>query len=160
MTLQLYSSTLKYTTRCLPAVFSQHTGWIRRVWDRSCTNTFQFSSSSFPDKSFREDHNKVGAKDRGSGHFCCWQCDESLTGQRYVLRDDHPYCIKCYESVFANSCEDCSKIIGIDSKVILLFGLRIEISHRCHPSSRKLWSLQIMTMNVVAGRVQLWSGKT
>ncbi|OQR72474.1 four and a half LIM domains protein 2 isoform X3 [Tropilaelaps mercedesae] len=27
-----------------------------------------------------------------SGHFCCWQCDDSLTGQRYVLRDEHPYC--------------------------------------------------------------------
>ena len=57
------------------------------------------------------------SKDWHSGHFCCWQCDESLTGQRYVLRDEHPYCIKCYESVFANGCEECNKIIGIDSKV-------------------------------------------
>lgn len=56
-------------------------------------------------------------KDWHSGHFCCWQCDESLTGQRYVLRDDHPYCIKCYESVFANLCDECDKTIGIDSKV-------------------------------------------
>ncbi|KAI5644003.1 LIM domain-containing protein [Phthorimaea operculella] len=59
---------------------------------------------------------KAMNKDWHSGHFCCWQCDESLTGQRYVLRDEHPYCIKCYESVFANGCEECSKIIGIDSK--------------------------------------------
>lgn len=58
-------------------------------------------------------------KDWHSGHFCCWQCDESLTGQRYVLRDEHPYCIKCYENVFANNCEECSKTIGIDSKVCL-----------------------------------------
>ena len=36
---------------------------------------------------------------------------------RYVLRDDHPYCIKCYENVFANNCDECGKIIGIDSKV-------------------------------------------
>lgn len=57
------------------------------------------------------------SKDWHSGHFSCWQCDEALTGQRYVLRDDHPYCIKCYESVFANVCEECNKIIGIDSKV-------------------------------------------
>lgn len=57
------------------------------------------------------------SKDWHSGHFCCWQCDESLTGQRYVLREDHPYCIKCYENVFANPCEECNKIIGIDSKV-------------------------------------------
>ncbi|XP_055909444.1 four and a half LIM domains protein 2 isoform X5 [Eupeodes corollae] len=62
------------------------------------------------------EYTKAMNKDWHSGHFCCWQCDESLTGQRYVIRDDHPYCIKCYENVFANTCEECSKIIGIDSK--------------------------------------------
>lgn len=59
-------------------------------------------------------------KDWHNNHFCCWQCDDSLTGQRYVLRDDHPYCIKCYEDVFANNCKECNKIIGIDSKVRML----------------------------------------
>uniref|UniRef100_A0A2A4IU48 LIM zinc-binding domain-containing protein n=1 Tax=Heliothis virescens TaxID=7102 RepID=A0A2A4IU48_HELVI len=62
------------------------------------------------------EYTKAMNKDWHSGHFCCWQCDESLTGQRYVLRDEHPYCIKCYESVFANGCEECNKTIGIDSK--------------------------------------------
>ena len=47
----------------------------------------------------------------------CHHCDDSLAGHRYVLREDHPYCIKCYESVFANNCDECQKIIGIDSKV-------------------------------------------
>ncbi|KAF4532398.1 hypothetical protein B566_EDAN003850, partial [Ephemera danica] len=65
---------------------------------------------------FSGEYTKAMSKDWHSGHFCCWQCDESLTGQRYVLRDDHPYCIKCYESVFANTCEECNKTIGIDSK--------------------------------------------
>ncbi|XP_015605900.1 zinc finger protein 845 isoform X3 [Cephus cinctus] len=65
---------------------------------------------------FSGEYTKAMNKDWHSGHFCCWQCDESLTGQRYVLRDEHPYCIKCYESVFANACEECNKIIGIDSK--------------------------------------------
>merc|ERR1711862_416128 len=46
----------------------------------------------------------------------CHQCDDSLAGHRYVLREDHPYCIKCYENVFANNCDECGKIIGIDSK--------------------------------------------
>jgi len=46
----------------------------------------------------------------------CHHCDDSLAGHRYVLREDHPYCIKCYESVFANNCDECGKIIGIDSK--------------------------------------------
>lgn len=66
---------------------------------------------------FSGEYTKAMSKDWHSGHFCCWNCDESLTGQRYVLRDEHPYCIKCYESVFANTCEECSKLIGIDSKV-------------------------------------------
>ncbi|XP_076247721.1 four and a half LIM domains protein limpet isoform X5 [Calliopsis andreniformis] len=65
---------------------------------------------------FSGEYTKAMNKDWHSGHFCCWQCDESLTGQRYVLREEHPYCIKCYESVFANGCEECNKIIGIDSK--------------------------------------------
>ena len=47
----------------------------------------------------------------------CHHCDDSLAGHRYVLRDDHPYCIKCYENVFANNCDECGKVIGIDSKV-------------------------------------------
>lgn len=74
-------------------------------------------------------------KDWHSDHFCCWQCDSTLTGQRYILRDEHPYCITCYESTFgefyiheltciisiitANVCDECGKAIGIDSKVIV-----------------------------------------
>ncbi|XP_071455620.1 prickle planar cell polarity protein 3 isoform X4 [Hetaerina americana] len=65
---------------------------------------------------FSGEYTKAMSKEWHSGHFCCWQCDESLTGQRYVLRDEHPYCVRCYESVFANLCEQCNKTIGIDSK--------------------------------------------
>lgn len=65
---------------------------------------------------FSGEYTKAMSKDWHSGHFCCWNCDESLTGQRYVLREEHPYCIKCYETVFANNCEECNTIIGIDSK--------------------------------------------
>nr|XP_050027160.1 prickle planar cell polarity protein 3-B-like isoform X2 [Dermacentor andersoni] len=65
---------------------------------------------------FSGEYTKAMNKDWHSSHFCCWQCDDSLTGQRYVLRDEHPYCVRCYEQVFANSCEECSKAIGIDSK--------------------------------------------
>merc|ERR1712179_384490 len=61
-----------------------------------------------PDK-----HNREA---RQEGDMFCHHCDDSLAGHRYVLRDDHPYCIKCYENVFANNCDECGKIIGIDSK--------------------------------------------
>ncbi|CAG2171987.1 unnamed protein product [Oppiella nova] len=56
------------------------------------------------------------SKDWHSGHFCCWQCDASLTGLRYVLREEHPFCVKCFEQIHANVCEECTKPIGIDSK--------------------------------------------
>ncbi|XP_076331853.1 four and a half LIM domains protein 3-like isoform X3 [Tachypleus tridentatus] len=65
---------------------------------------------------FSGEYTKAMSKDWHSGHFCCWQCDESLTGQRYVLRDEHPFCVRCYEQVYANTCDQCNKIIGIDSK--------------------------------------------
>ncbi|OXA49917.1 Prickle-like protein 3 [Folsomia candida] len=65
---------------------------------------------------FSGEFTKAMNKDWHSTHFCCWQCDESLTGQRYVLREEHPYCIRCYESVFANTCDECQQLIGIDSK--------------------------------------------
>ncbi|XP_023240313.1 prickle planar cell polarity protein 3-A-like isoform X1 [Centruroides sculpturatus] len=65
---------------------------------------------------FAGEYTKAMSKDWHSTHFCCWQCDETLTGQRYVLRDEHPYCVRCYEQVFSNTCDECGKPIGIDSK--------------------------------------------
>lgn len=66
------------------------------------------------------------SKDWHSDHFCCWQCDHTLTGQRYILRDEHPHCIKCYEDIFANTCDECAKPIGIDCKVMQLYFLNID----------------------------------
>ncbi|XP_072766952.1 uncharacterized protein [Anoplolepis gracilipes] len=95
-------------------------GWRgKRKEDSRSMSSFEEDTEEFVDAEdliFSGEYTKAMNKDWHSGHFCCWQCDESLTGQRYVLRDEHPYCIKCYESVFANGCEECSKIIGIDSK--------------------------------------------
>ncbi len=56
-------------------------------------------------------------QDWHTGHFACWNCNMSLTGHRYILREEHPFCIKCYENLFANTCEDCKTPIGTDSKV-------------------------------------------
>jgi len=62
------------------------------------------------------DDKKAMDKDWHSEHFNCCQCDTALAAQRYVLRDDHPYCLQCYESVFSNTCTICSTPIGVDSK--------------------------------------------
>jgi len=47
----------------------------------------------------------------------CVKCEQTLSQQRYVLHDGHPYCIHCYESEYANVCTECSQIIATDSKV-------------------------------------------
>ncbi|CAF0817822.1 unnamed protein product [Didymodactylos carnosus] len=49
-------------------------------------------------------------------NFSCWHCDKNLSGSRYILKDEHPFCIKCYEDRFANACEECKRKIGTDSK--------------------------------------------
>jgi hypothetical protein len=54
-------------------------------------------------------------------HFSCSNCKQSLTGSRYILKDENPHCIKCYEELFAHTCEECKRKIGTDSKVSVLF---------------------------------------
>ncbi|KAE8602864.1 hypothetical protein XENTR_v10014156 [Xenopus tropicalis] len=48
--------------------------------------------------------------------FDCFHCKESLYGKKYTLKDDIPYCIKCFNSLFANLCERCKKPIECNSK--------------------------------------------
>lgn len=55
----------------------------------------------------------VGGRDQ----FSCSHCERNLSGSRYILKDERPYCIKCYEDRFANTCEECRRKIGTDSKV-------------------------------------------
>ena len=55
-------------------------------------------------------------KDFHPEHFVCVSCNESLTGNQYVLTDDHPCCIPCYEQNFTHKCSCCQTRIGLDSK--------------------------------------------
>ncbi|KTF72867.1 hypothetical protein cypCar_00037001 [Cyprinus carpio] len=48
--------------------------------------------------------------------YDCHYCKESLYGKKYVLRDENPYCVKCYESLYSNTCEECKKPIGCNSR--------------------------------------------
>lgn len=49
--------------------------------------------------------------------FDCHHCEESLFGKKYVLREDSPYCVACFEVLYASTCEECQKPIGCDCKV-------------------------------------------
>lgn len=65
---------------------------------------------------FSTDFTQSLEQDWRNGQFSCRQCSLSLVGQRYILRDDQPYCKKCYESLFANVCESCKTPITTDFK--------------------------------------------
>ncbi|KAF7661105.1 hypothetical protein LDENG_00269830 [Lucifuga dentata] len=47
-------------------------------------------------------------------HFCCFECETALGGQRYIMRESRPYCCSCYESLYAEYCDTCGEQIGID----------------------------------------------
>ncbi|XP_074537916.1 uncharacterized protein prickle3 isoform X2 [Halichoeres trimaculatus] len=47
-------------------------------------------------------------------HFCCFECEAALGGQRYIMRESRPYCCSCYESMYAEYCDTCGDHIGID----------------------------------------------
>ncbi|XP_037552387.1 four and a half LIM domains protein 2-like isoform X2 [Nematolebias whitei] len=51
-----------------------------------------------------------------SERYDCWECKDSLLGQKYILREEQPYCIKCYEGLFSSICELCNKLISCTSK--------------------------------------------
>ena len=49
---------------------------------------------------FSGQYTKALGKDWHCDHFCCWHCDKVLTGNKYVLTDEHPCCVPCYEQVY------------------------------------------------------------
>uniref|UniRef100_A0A3Q2PSZ5 Four and a half LIM domains protein 3 n=1 Tax=Fundulus heteroclitus TaxID=8078 RepID=A0A3Q2PSZ5_FUNHE len=51
--------------------------------------------------------------------FVCTSCKTQLAGQHFTSRDENPYCLKCFGSLYAKKCEACSK--PITGKVKLLY---------------------------------------
>ncbi|XP_035207060.1 protein prickle-like, partial [Stegodyphus dumicola] len=47
-------------------------------------------------------------------HFCCFECDRQLGGERYVMRDGRPFCLHCFDATFAEYCDSCGDPIGVD----------------------------------------------
>ncbi|XP_063793519.1 four and a half LIM domains protein 1 isoform X1 [Pseudophryne corroboree] len=48
--------------------------------------------------------------------FDCHYCRAPLQGKKYVEKDGHNCCVKCFEKICANTCAECRKPIGVDSK--------------------------------------------
>ncbi|XP_059476273.1 protein prickle-like isoform X2 [Neocloeon triangulifer] len=47
-------------------------------------------------------------------HFACFECDTQLGGERYIMRDGRPFCLRCFDNLFAEFCESCGDAIGVD----------------------------------------------
>eukprot|EP00093_Oithona_nana_P002807 02807.XXX_59423_39952_1 [CDS] Oithona nana genome sequencing. len=47
-------------------------------------------------------------------HFACFECDRQLGGQRYIMREGRPYCLGCFDCMFAEYCDACGETIGVD----------------------------------------------
>ncbi|GFQ92025.1 protein prickle, partial [Trichonephila clavata] len=45
-------------------------------------------------------------------HFCCFECDRQLGGERYVMRDGRPFCLHCFDATFAEYCDACGDPMG------------------------------------------------
>ncbi|KAM3840517.1 prickle-like protein 4 isoform 2-T2 [Vipera latastei] len=55
-------------------------------------------------------------------HFCCLECDLPLRFQQYVMKGGQPCCCACFESLYADICQACGEIVGLNSKRIVLQG--------------------------------------
>jgi len=47
-------------------------------------------------------------------HFACVECSSELGGMRYIMKNSKPYCLNCFDSVFAEYCDSCGECIGVD----------------------------------------------
>lgn len=47
-------------------------------------------------------------------HFACSECERQLGGQRYIMRDGRPFCLHCFDAMFAEYCDSCGEPIGVD----------------------------------------------
>lgn len=64
-------------------------------------------------------------------HFRCFDCDAQLGGQRYVTKEDMPYCCECFERRFSDFCVTCGGQIGVDQGQMTHGGLHWHATVEC-----------------------------
>uniref|UniRef100_A0A673XQX5 Prickle planar cell polarity protein 3 n=1 Tax=Salmo trutta TaxID=8032 RepID=A0A673XQX5_SALTR len=69
-------------------------------------------------------------------HFCCFECEAALGGQRYIMRECRPYCCSCYESLYAEYCDTCGEHIGIDQGQMTYEGQHWHAAKSCFCCTR------------------------
>ncbi|KAL6265370.1 hypothetical protein P5V15_002170 [Pogonomyrmex californicus] len=74
-------------------------------------------------------------------HFCCWDCDVPLAGQKYIIENDRPLCLPCYQRSYAKTCAACNIAIAADQQGVAIKNLNFhatEICFCCYSCKRNL----------------------
>ncbi|XP_060713883.1 prickle-like protein 2b isoform X1 [Tachysurus vachellii] len=69
-------------------------------------------------------------------HFCCFECETVLGGQRYIMKEGRPYCCGCFESLYAEYCDSCGEHIGIDQGQMTYDGQHWHATEDCFCCAR------------------------
>ncbi|XP_018580916.2 prickle planar cell polarity protein 3-like [Scleropages formosus] len=69
-------------------------------------------------------------------HFCCFECETALGGQRYIMKESRPYCCACYESLYSERCDTCGEVIGIDQGLMTYEGQHWHATEACFCCTR------------------------
>ncbi|XP_042195413.1 prickle-like protein 2b isoform X1 [Callorhinchus milii] len=69
-------------------------------------------------------------------HFCCFECETVLGGQRYIMKEGRPYCCNCFESLYAEYCDTCGEHIGIDQGQMTYDGQHWHATEMCFCCAR------------------------
>nr|XP_040570254.1 LOW QUALITY PROTEIN: protein prickle-like [Lepeophtheirus salmonis] len=64
-------------------------------------------------------------------HFACFECDRQLGGQRYIMREGRPYCLQCFDCMFAEYCDACGETIGVDQGQMTHEGQHWHATNEC-----------------------------
>ncbi|CAL4124481.1 unnamed protein product [Meganyctiphanes norvegica] len=74
-------------------------------------------------------------------HFACFECDAKLGGRRYIMRDGRPFCLHCFDGMFAEYCETCGEPISVDQGQMTHEGQHWHATEECFCCATCLTSL-------------------
>lgn len=74
-------------------------------------------------------------------HFCCWDCDVPLAGRQYIIENDRPLCLSCYQKSYAKTCAACNIAIAADQQGVAIKNLNFhatQVCFCCHSCKKNL----------------------
>lgn len=96
----------------LPCAERRHEGWCLSPRSPLHLTLFHVCVTPLPQIIFADECTEAEGRHWHMKHFCCFECETVLGGQRYIMKDGRPYCCSCFESLYAEYCDTCAQHIG------------------------------------------------